>query len=169
MPNNNQLNRTICTSVSNNFTNILNNFKFIDSLCNVSDSLNKIADLKKTDANSDIQSLLDACKNIIDNLVARGLIRTELAHTSSPNVNTFKAIFYLQYASGPNATSNIDLYEVDLSFFYTVNNAQNDYDPTSNAITYADEDNADYIEEVTAVKTSIEKLIDLVGSLKESF
>ena len=40
-----------------------------------------------------------------------------------------------------------------------------DYDPTSNAVTYADEDNANYIQEVTAVKGSIEKLIDLVGSL----
>jgi hypothetical protein len=169
MPNNNQLNRTICTSITNNFNDILNNFKFIDSLCNVSDSYNKISDLKRADADSDIQSLLESNKRIIDNLVARGLIRTELVHTSSPDVNTFKAVFFLQYISAPNVTSNINLYEVDLSFFYTVNNAQNDYDPTSNAVTYADEDNADYIQEVTAVKVSIEKLIDLVGSLKDSF
>ena len=169
MPNNNQLNRTICTSVTNNFNDILNNFKFIDSLCNVSDALNKIADLKRADADSDIQSLLDASKNIIDNLVARGLIKTELVRTSSPAVNTFKVIFYLQYVSAPNVTSNINLYEVDLSFFYTVNSGATDYDPIANAVTYASEDNADYIQEVTAVKLSIEKLIDLVGSLKDSF
>ena len=50
-----------------------------------------------------------------------------------------------------------------------MNSAVTDYDPIANAVTYASEDNADYIQEVTAVKLSIEKLIDLVGSLKDSF
>lgn len=169
MPNLNQLNRTIITSVAKNFNDILNNFKFIDSLCNVSDSLNKISDLLKADVDSDIQNLLISNKNIIDNLVARGLTIIELVHDTSPNVNTFKTVFYLQYTSAPNVSSNINMYEVDLSFFYTVNNAQDDYDPTSNAITYADEQNADYIKEVNAVKTSIEKLLNLIDSLRDSF
>ena len=169
MPNNNQLNRTICTSVSNNFTNILNNFKFIDSLCNVTDNYNKITDLMRADADSDVQQLLGSNKTIIDNLVARGIVKISLDNGSSPSVNTFKTIFYLQFVSAPNVSSDLNLYEVDLSFFYTVNNAEDDYDPTSNALTYAAQNNASYIHEVSEVKKSIEKLIDLVASLKDSF
>ncbi len=169
MPILNQLNRTICTSVTTNFTDILNNFNFIDSLCNVTDAYNKITDLKKADGDSDVQSLLSANKLIIDNLVARGIIGKELVHTSSPDVNTFKVVFYLQYISAPNVSSNINLYELDLSFFYTVNNAETDYTPTSNASTYSDENNAEYIGQVSDVKKSIGKLLDLVASLKESF
>ncbi len=169
MPNQNQLNRTICTSVTNNFNDILNNFKFIDSLCNVTDAYNKITDLMRADADSDVQQLLESNKTIIDNLVARGIVKISLANGSSPSVNSFKTIFYLQFISAPNVSSDLNLYEVDLSFFYTVNNAEDDYEPTSNALTYASQNNASYIHEVTEVKKSIEKLIDLVASLKDSF
>ncbi len=169
MPNQNQLNRTICTSVTTNFNDILNNFKFIDSLCNVTDAYNKITDLMRPDADSDVQQLLESNKTIIDNLVARGIVKISLVNSSSPSVNTFKTIFYLQFISAPNVSSDLNLYEVDLSFFYTVNNAEDGYEPTSNALTYASQNNASYIHEVTEVKKSIEKLIDLVASLKDSF
>ncbi len=169
MPNQNQLNRTICTSVTTNFNDILNNFKFIDSLCNVTDAYNKITDLMRADADSDVQQLLESNKTIIDNLVARGIVKISLVNSSSPSVNTFKTIFYLQFISAPNVSSDLNLYEVDLSFFYTVNNAEDNYEPTSNALTYASQNNASYIHEVTEVKKSIEKLIDLVASLKDSF
>ncbi len=171
MPVTNQLNRTIANSVINNFTDILNNFKFIDSLCNVVDSYNKISDLAKADNQSDIQSLLTSNKSIIDNLVARGIIKLELVNTVSPLVNTTKVIFFLQYTSSPNVVSDINLYEVDLSFFYTTNADQDDYSPISNATTYppSEANNADYIAEVTSVKKSISQLLDLVASLRESF
>ncbi len=110
MPVTNQLNRTIATSVINNFTDILNNFKFIDSLCNVVDAFNKISDLTKADNQSDIQSLLTSNKSIIDNLVARGIIKLELVNSSSPLENSTKVIFFLQYTSSPNVVSDINLY-----------------------------------------------------------
>ncbi len=171
MPVTNQLNRTIATSVINNFTDILNNFKFIDSLCNVVDAFNKISDLTKADNQSDIQSLLTSNKSIIDNLVARGIIKLELVNSSSPLENSTKVIFFLQYTSSPNVVSDINLYEVDLSFFYTVNGAEDDYSPTSNADTYppTEANNSSYIAQVTAVKKSISQLLDLTNSLKDSF
>jgi len=59
------------------------------------------------------------------------------------------------------------LYEIDFSFFYTV--ANDDYVPKSNAVTYANENNTDYIEGVNAVLTNIQKQIELISSIKDSF
>lgn len=175
-----QLAKSILRTVAPNMVCVSNNLNLCNSITCVFDINGYITDLETDGSTSEIYTLLNACKGIMDNLVARGLAlyTTTLATTTPLVSNKVLFIFYLPYNTTLTSTNNINLYQVDLSNFYTASASQSNqnntsyYDVSANSETYWDGgstiigvDNAIYIGNLTTLINQIQMLLSLIADI----
>ena len=96
---------------------LLENFKKILGMCTLTENQFKILDLTLADADSDIQTLLAGCKNIMDVMITRQYSSYTLR--LSPNTVLFN-ILYL-YNIGQGIMRNTNLTHIDFSPYYNAN------------------------------------------------
>ena len=168
-----QLAKTINRVNPNALNNVLNNFNIVNSITTQVDGDGYISDLKLSDADSNIQTLLSSCQNIMNVVVARGLATyTTVKHTPSGPNNLVQYNYFLPYNTGTTSTLNMIMYSVNFSYFYTASgsvtnsNSTTSFAVTSNTVTYAsDIDNAEYIAQVQNVVDSLQQLLSLIADI----
>jgi len=112
------------------------------------------------------QTVLGALKTLIDNMVARKMLKIVIGASAGGSVTIQ---FYVNYNSSLTAQTSLVLYAIEMSNFFAADGS-GDYTVKANAALYPspDYDNALYIGNVTTLQNNLQELITLINTIQNA-
>ena len=141
----------------------LANVNIMAGVASVTDGEGDINDL--SNAGTKTQTVLVAIKALIDNMVARKMLKIELDAAAG----SVKVQFYVNYNSSLTVQTSLVLYEFEITNFFTATSSSV-YEAKANGVLYPSpaNDNALYYGKVTKLQSNLQELITLINTIQNA-
>ena len=148
----------------------LANIQIMSAASVVTDGNGDISDLLLVGQLSNTQQILAAIKALIDNMVARNMLKIVTVAAGSVVVQ-----FYVNFNSSLTAQSQMTLYSIDLSKFFlgvisTAPGVVGTYELLTNAVIYPGPsyNNPTYYANLTALQQAFHQLVTLINTIQNA-